>query len=383
MPNAFCHRLLLLPLLLTTASSAFGQPVLPPNRNLLEELKNNLDEDRAKDDDPIAPEKAVSFSLRADDLAVGTDLQRLDGTRTIHIRGMEGFTRVTMSQRARGGIGLVPYFELNHTGAANEDGTGAVQTMISSYGGSVRMTRTVRIGDRYDTISLLQDTLWRRNGNFEPRPDRVRMSIRSNRANQPGAAIEDYKLSASNFTELLRRNPGPTARYLAPIFREFGQDVVIFRVDPRIAWQLFPNAAEVDQAMTSKVMGLLDRLDDDDFRAREVASAELELIGGPALLVLSEVDRDTLSPEQNTRFDAIVARYRTLDEEEVEALRNDAEYLLRCFIYSDVPAVRAAAISALRKRLGDSIELGLDPTVKLPARVKAADALRGKIPPDP
>jgi hypothetical protein len=193
--------------------------------------------------------------------------------------------------------------------------------------------------------------------------------------------VEDYRLAAPTFAELLRRNPGPAARHLAPLFREFAQDAAVFRVDPRVAWQLFPNAAEADEATASKVLGLVDRLDDDDFRERELATAELEVIGGPAMLVLGEVDRETLSPEQNTRIDAIFSRYRQLDEEQVAELREDDEFLLRCFTYSDVYPVREAAVRALQRKLGDDVKLGLDARAALPTRVLAADKLRDRLPP--
>jgi hypothetical protein len=152
----------------------------------------------------------------------------------------------------------------------------------------------------------------------------------------------------------------------------------VFRVDPRIAWQLFPDADAPDAATTSRVAALVGRLDDDDFRTREDATAELEVLGGAAVRALEDVPRDGLSAEQNARIDAVLARYTQLEPDEADRLRGDPHFLLRCFAYCDLPPVRAAAVTALRRVLGKYVEL--DASDEPAARARAAETLRATLP---
>jgi hypothetical protein len=191
--------------------------------------------------------------------------------------------------------------------------------------------------------------------------------------------VDDVRLSAGSFEELLRKYPGPTAKYLAPVFRDFGQDAAVFAVDPRVAWQLFPDAVDPDEAMASRVLALLDRLNVDDFRQREAAAVELAELGGPAMLVLGELDRATLTGEQNARIDTLLAGYRRLDAAEAAALLEDPEFLLRCFTYCEDRPARAAAARALGQVLARD-DLPLDPASELPARTRAADLVRDELP---
>jgi hypothetical protein len=357
-----------------------AQPVFPPGRERIENLL-----DRAADDtaDEIPPERAVKFAMDGEDLAVTTGLTLPGdaGVTALRVRGLEGITRVEVGERPRGVMGMLHYFELTHTGAANNDGAGAAQTMISAHGASIRIMRVTQLRQTHTTLTLTQNAVSRRGRPIDAPGERIKLSIRSVRTGE-AQPVEDYRLSASSFAELLRQNAGPTTRHLAPIFRDFNQDEKLFRVDPRVAWQVFPNAADADEQTASRVLALLDRLDDDDFRVRELATAELEVIGGPAMLVLGEVDRGDLSPEQNTRVDAIQSRYRQLDEEEAALLRDDTEFILRCFVYSDLQPVRAAAVHTLGRKIGDAVDLKLDPRDKLAVRIRAAERLRAKLDPE-
>jgi hypothetical protein len=267
-----------------------------------------------------------------------------------------------------------------HTGAASDDGGGTSQTSIYAQGSVIRIERTVQVGDLHTTIKLRQDGYSRNARPAEPRGNRMTLQVRTIREAVP---VEDVRVSAGSFAELLRKFPGPAARHLAPFFRQFGQETAIFRIEPEIAWQLFPDAVEPDERSTSKALELVDRLNAADFRERELAAAELEVMGGPALTALAEIDRASLSAEQNTRIDAILNRYRRLSEEEIAEMLNDPEFLLRCFTYSDLQPIRAAAAAALVQRLGETIEIKestLDYRAKLPSRIRAAEAVRDKLP---
>jgi hypothetical protein len=331
----------------------------------------------------IPLEQVILFSLAGDDLAITSELRggEVDGDRPINVRGLPGATRVELGARFRGPMGLVPFFELNHTGPAGPEGKGTAQTRIFAQGESVRIDRTTRVGDVHTSVTFQQGPTFTRRGRIEQRGggERVRLRVRTSQVAAPGLPVEE-SWEADSFAELLLRQPATAARHLLPMFREFGnQDAAVFRVDPRIGWQLFPDAVEADEDTAAKVLALVDRLDADHFRERELATAELEVLGGPAMVTLGELDRAPLSPEQNTRIDAILSRHSQLDPAEVVSLLDDPEFLLRCFCYCDVRPVRAAAATALSRKLGGA-NLGLDPAATLPDRVRAADKVREKLP---
>lgn len=333
---------------------------------------------------PLLPiERVVRFSVSGNDLVLATDFKIGDGRRQIRLKEMEGNTRVEVGQRPRNRIGLVPFFKFTHEGAATQDGTGSVQITVDVQGARLSLKRVYNFEDVQTTVTLVQEDAAARNRwgvdrRFEEgrsdvqRPDRVRLQVRVVRPSMP--ATDEVRVQAASFAELLRRYPGEAARHLAPVFRQLGQDAAVFRVDDRVAWQLFPAAVDADQLTASKVTELVTRLDDVEFRQRELATAELEVLGGPAMQILGEMDRTSLTAEQNARVDAILARYAPLDPDEAAELLDDAEFLLRCFTYSDVSPVRAAAAKALETKLGET--LNLDPRAALPKRVAAADAVR-------
>ena len=348
--------------------------------------------------EPLPIDRVIRFSITRNDLAVASDFKLGDGKRQVRLKGLDGNTRVEVGQRPRGRGLLVPYFTLNHVGAATEDGAGTAEIKVDVQGGRLNLMHRANLGDVQTTVTLTQDDLDPRNrggawrgfgrgdgfdprpfaGDDNPRPDRVRLSVRVVRPAMPPA--DEVRVSAVSFAELLRRHPGVTARYLGPVFRQFGQDAVVFRVDDRLAWQLFPAAVDADQLTASKVIELVDRLNDDDFRKRELATAELEVLGGPAMLILGEIDRTSLTAEQTTRIDAILSRHTPLAADEADALLEDEEFLLRCFTYSDVAPIRAAAAKALEAKLGG--KLALDPRATPVRRARDADAVRDKLEPD-
>ena len=359
-------------------TTAFAQREPQRPRDLLRDF---FDEDATNlDGEPLPAERVIRFALRGPELSVSSELAARDGARQVRIQGLEGITQVQVGRRFRGPAGMVPYFELGHRGPARPGG-GNVQFAIAAQGGSLRITRTILEGDLHTSVILTQDSFLRPGRAAQQRGDRVTLRIRVIR--NALKADADVRLTAGSFAELLRKHPGPTAKYLAPVFRAFGgQDAAVFGVDPAIAWQLFPDAVDADEALASKVLEMVDRLNSDDFAAREAAAAELDALGGPAVLVLGELDRTSLSAEQNTRIDSFLARYRQLSAEEVAALLEEPEFLLRCFTYCDVEPVRAAAVRTLDALVEQPVNLvASDP---FPERLRAAEALRDQFPkPEP
>jgi hypothetical protein len=272
-------------------------------------------------------------------------------------------------------MGLVPFYDFVYSGPAAPSG-GSLQTTVNVLGDQVRITRAHRLDNLHTNVRLNQEPRVRR-GRSVPRDNRVTLNVRV--VTSTNQLVDDLRVTAGSFEELLRKHPGPAAKYLAPVFRDFGQDADVFAIDARVAWQLFPDAVDADEAMASRVLALLDRFNDDDFRRREAAATELDALGGPAVLVLGELDRETLTAEQNTRIDAFLSKYRRLDAAEVAALLGDPEFLLRCFTYCEEQPARAAAVQALARVLAHD-DLLLDPASNLPARTRAAALVSDGLP---
>jgi hypothetical protein len=324
----------------------------------------------------VAPEQAVRFAVRGGDLTISTDLKVAADERVdLKLNGLDGEAQVERGRRF-----LLTYTDLD------EDAGRSQQLIVSAGGSRVSVTRMQRNGDSWTNLTLIQDGsgVWRRGRSLEPRNERVSLRVRSNqRFGGPPIFSSQVDIRAGSFEELLRNHPAVCAKHLVPLFRELNQDVTIFRVDSHLAWQLFPEAFNADAATTSKVLALVERLDGGDFRERELATTELDVIGGAAVVVLNDVDRAPLSPEQRTRIDAVLARFNRLDADEVARLLDDSEFLFRCFTYGETDSIRAAAVRVMSQKFGADKVAPLKPASKLADRIAAADDVRRHIPLQP
>lgn len=347
------------------------QPQLP--RGPAERLLNE-----ALGDDPqapleVAPEQAVRFALYGGDLTISTDLKIAPDHRVdVRLNGFDGAAQVERGKR----------FNLNYMDL-DEDGGGSEQVNVAAGGSRVQVTHMKRNGETWSNITLIQDGsgVWRRGRSLEPRNERVSLRVRTNqRFGGPPIFSAQVDVRAGSFDELLRKYPAVCAKHLAPLFRRFNQDLTIFRVDSHLGWQLFPEAFNADAATSSKVLGLVERLDADDFRERELATTELDVIGGAAVVVLNDVDRTPLSAEQRTRIDAVLARFNRLEPDEIAKLLEDTEFLLRCYVYGETEAIRGAAVRVMAQKFGADKVIPLKPALVLANRLAAADEARSHLP---
>lgn len=161
-----------------------------------------------------------------------------------------------------------------------------------------------------------------------------------------GAAPDELNLQSPDFFSFIREHPAETEQHLRPLFRAFGQEAV-FAPDTMIAWQVFSDLWKPDPAIGRQVDGLLPGLNADDYHARDSAQFRLQQLGRDGAAVLMHLDRSRLTPEQNTRVDCALAPYSLLSSKEAARLGSDIGFLLDC-LYSDNPALRAAAFSHLR-----------------------------------
>ncbi len=157
-----------------------------------------------------------------------------------------------------------------------------------------------------------------------------------------GYANKDVKIT--ELAQLPSRAPNILERYLMPILRRLGPARAasdVYRVFDQIP---------ADPKITQKVIPLLNKLDSDDTATRDAATAALKAMGPPAMLACMRLDASTLTPEQKNRVDAFCASDGWIHISDVEAARNDAEFLASC-VEDEDPAVRTVAenlLAALR-----------------------------------
>lgn len=203
----------------------------------------------------------------------------------------------------------------------------------------VAITQINVIAPRVSISKGAEGSGWLRNLDFiqsdeflEEGDDRVRLYVQEHRNDEQ---IVDLKLTAANVTELRRKYPAETMRYLEPIFREFGQAAVLFQVNSRAAWQVLGGTYAPPAEVAKQVDALLVRLDADDAKQRESALKELETLGQQAALVLMKRDRAGLSEEQQSRVETFLAPYKPLTDEEAGRMRDNTEFLLTALSAED------------------------------------------------
>ncbi len=244
----------------------------------------------------------------------------------------------------------------------------------------VAITQINAIAPRVSISKGAEGRGWLRNLDFiqsdeflEEGDDRVRLYVQEHRNDEQ---IIDLKLTAANVTELRRKYPAETVRYLEPIFREFGQSAVLFQVNSRAAWQVLGDTYAPRAEVGKQVDALLVRLDADDARERESALTELEALGQPAALVLMNRDRAGLSEEQQSRVEAFLAPYKPLTDNEADLMRDNMEFLLTA-LSAEEPELTARALQRLKEVAKQPI--AFDATATGNARADAIAKLRTQL----
>ncbi len=322
----------------------------------------------------VAPEKLFQFSMEEGDLQVQTDLSPTSGPMRVTVTGLNGDASINL-RAARGGRGMgegpVLYIQFRHDDVERGDDV-LVTTQILTGPRYVQIARGIEGPNQNLNISLIQNLQMRQIMGAQGR-DAVRLYVQA-MDNQSGQNTVDLKLSAENMAEMIRRHPREMAQYIQPILRDLHQEAAIFAVEPAVAWQVFAPELKADPKMAAQVDQLLPDLGAPQAARRAAASESLRRLGAPGALQLMRLDRKKLSPEQNTRLDALLDAYRTLTPAEAAELRDSPEFLLNC-LSSDQRDIRAVALAHLKKKFPTlQFNLDADPS----ARQAAVANLRQK-----
>lgn len=233
-------------------------------------------------------------------------------------------------------------------------------------------------------------------------PDSARRSYRSTEvtltAEGLGVSGESITVEASDFATLRKNYPHEVNRYMRPVLRDLGSDLL--QVDPPVARQVLltveeeseaepttqPAVAkveqpatlpaspqtqpvtrpatrpvrivEVDPKMDAQVKSLLSEVDSPNFVKREAAAERLIRLGPQAIPVFDRLDREHLSTQQNMTIDLLQSMVSPLSAEEARRLRSDLHFLSDC-LYSPNTEIRVAAadrIVRMRKASSQRLE---------------------------
>jgi hypothetical protein len=179
------------------------------------------------------------------------------------------------------------------------------------------------------------------------------------------------ELAAANFRQLLRNHPREVFDWVVTPLKARELHVGLLITPPESGWQVLASRVKQVPAVLERRVGeLVAGLNSESFPAREKAAADLRAMGVPAILVLSRLDRSTLSEEQKQSIDAIVARFAALPKEQADRLAGDRTFLLGC-LYTNDPELRQLAAAEIRERFGVEVDLKDNSE---PAARQAADA---------
>jgi hypothetical protein len=302
----------------------------------------------------------LSITLRDSDLMVSTRLPPTDDA-VVRVPGMPGLSRMHV-MASQLDPGQVAGFEFSNVDYSPPDVI-AVHTSVGMAAGQVTIFRAYdRLDDETQTVQLLQHP---DAADGEPR---VSLYVQIT-----GPTPVKVTRTANSVVDLRRLYPADVAKYVDPIFRTLRQNGFLARIEPRLAWQVFADAYEPTPQLLSQVQALVAKLDAEQFRERESASAELEKLGQPAALVVMKMDRNKLSAEQLARLDAFLAKFKIITDAEISRLRQERDFLLDCLNSDDAP-IRQAALTSLRQVTGK--EIAFDLSADSDARLAAIGRLR-------
>jgi hypothetical protein len=314
----------------------------------------------------------LQFKIEGNDLTLTSKLPTTDGYARLNVAGLKGYSKVQVN------AGGVSSFQLLHQDFP-PDGV-VVLTMVFSMQNHLQVSRDEERNDERRNIQLIQSDQSISDGSAPaagagPVEDKVKLYINvTKKLNDE--TVQDLKLSASSMMELRRKYPAEIARYIEPIFRDLHQESVLAQVDSRLAWQVFASQYQPEPKVESHVKQLAAKLDAENYGDRELASKELQKLGAPAALVLMRLPRGSMTDEQQTRVDALVAPFKPLADDEAKKLKSDKFFLMDCLYGEDVQ-IRGWALAELQKVLGRTVAINID--APQAEREEAVAALRSSV----
>lgn len=186
-------------------------------------------------------------------------------------------------------------------------------------------------------------------------PSAVRLTVeRSRGRGRAGRPLHAF--NAPDLLQLWNDHQRECRTFLVPLLRTIAPRENVLRPRAGDVYRAF-DAIPADAEVTRQVRAILPELEAESPAAREAASAKIDALGPAGVLAILRMDRGDCTPEQTARLGAIVQRHSTLRDP--AGWRRDIYFLTDCLEDAD-PAVRRAALDAVRAVAGRDVEFDLD-----------------------
>jgi hypothetical protein len=250
-------------------------------------------------------------------------------------------------------------FELSVTDFPRPNRASTLQVRCEPDKGRLYITQTAEIDGGHQHTMLLQER-----GSESYTAPFIQLSVSN--SSPDGHSAQQFEYSAADFVSLLRDNSEAANLYLRPLLRRIEHEQLL-SPDPTTAWQVFSDIRAADPAIGRKIIEVLPRLNDPQFRVRKAALAELKRLPQPAGAdAVRHLNRSGLTAQQNLMLDLYLAPLTQVSEDQAARLRADPTFLLDC-LYSQDPQIRRAALDRLRTLFHPEIDFDLD----APADIRA------------
>jgi len=311
-------------------------------------------------------DQIIRFSVDDRYISISTPLAGGDDMRRVEIPGLPGVSTITVL--SMGGDAGPKFPQFKHWQVT--PGMLILTDVLSSASGMVQIVHTMEGPLGMRQVVLMQSPVVEEQHS-------LRLRVKTTSDLLPNASAGDVDLSARDWTEFRTLYPRATSVYLRPVLRQIGAEQSLLHISLGEAWQVLARHWTEPLGVRDKVDPVLARLNPDDFRDRARAVKELDTLGLPGAMVLSKIDRRSLTPEQVTRVDDFLKRTLPLSPDVATALEKDVDYLTT-LLYIEDPDLTRAVLVQLHDVTGHTPTLAPDSTGK--ARADAVDALWNSAP---
>jgi hypothetical protein len=292
----------------------------------------------------------------------------------LKIEGLEGVNVLSMTASDKSNTPTTFTFTNNYFSDPRAIQVAAHLTF--NYGKLMSMGRHATLMDGYHYVTLNQGNIFDDDsghaGDSGSAAARTAVQFSVQIGDSQGTSQINIQYIAPDFATLRRQHPREIDQYLRPLLRQLQIESVL-AADPMIAWQIFAEDLKPDPATLKEVQALLPALDSDSFQDRDRALESLQKKGLAVAIAITHLDRSQLSDQQNMLLDTAMANFQPQRGADLGKWRNDTDFLLDC-LYTEDPAIRAAALDALQKKLERPIQF--DVTADFETRRSSVDALR-------
>lgn len=368
-PPLLTRAITLLLLIVACPISAQDEP-LPDLQTAREDAKRDRAATIDKDVKPIDGEFNLHdlFSIRLDDkgfIKLTPNLPaNLGPSSRLKVRGFDTPIRLDLERDEKEAISELRFVitNFNHTHAI------VVESQVHWSPEVMVIDQMSRFQTGQNYVSLIQQ---------DTAPEEKKLprgvSLRVMLGDIPGQSAADT-FEAESFVQLREKNWNEVEQYLRPILREL-RLTSLLAVDPKLAWQVFAAEWDPDPKVVKQLEDMLPALNAEDFKERRNATQKLKELGEPVVPAILKLDRQKLTPEQNTALDSVLASLLK-PQSELTKLRNDPNFLVDCLYSADQQVVRAA-LRRINQLLNK--EEKLDASATPDQRSQTAEALRREL----